>query len=196
LKQEELIQVKVSNLLPFDDILKKYGMIEENKQVNINILFTNFLSQLKPEEEHGYLEIYEEIKAGLPDANKQTRLTKNCISILAQYLTEIMNKINKKLFNTILIFIKLYKDFMNLYGWDIIGKYKVVTAEERNTPFTAVRDAEHIPEGSNDFLRSFLPNQLPVFDKEIAIDLTFHLCQWLKHNNYTHTIIAPANQIT
>ena len=174
-------------------------MVEEKKQVNVNVIFSNFLSQLKPEEAHEYFDIYQEIKTELLDVNRPKapiRLPKSCISILAQYLTETIYKVNQKFFSTIFLFTKLCKDYMNLYGWDIIGKYKIVTAEERNIPFTTIRDAEHIPEGSNEFLRSFVPNQYPTLEKEIAIDLTFHLCQWLKHNNYTHTIITPVNQIT
>lgn len=200
-KQEEKVNVEAKEApigFPFDDILRKYGVLEENKQVNLDALFNNFLSQLKPEEAQGYLELREELKIETPEFIKQSvpvRFAKACTSIFAEYLSEMAHKVNIKFFSAILIFIKLYKDFMNLRGWDIIGQYKAVTAEERNMPFTVICNAEHVPEGSNEFLRGYIQKEYPTFDKEIAFNLTFHLCQWLKLKNYTHTVITPANQI-
>lgn len=176
-------------------------MLEESKQVNLGVLYNSFLSQLKPEEAHGYREFIEELKAAQnpqPDFKQgisMIRISKNCKAIFAEYLDEMICKISKKFFSTLFIFIKLYKDYMNLYGWKIIGKYKTVTTEEHSLLFTNIQDAEHVPEGSNDFLRNYLMKECPTFDKDIATDLTYHLCQWLKLKNYTHTTIAPTNQI-
>jgi len=193
------VEIKVPVMLPIDEILRKYGVLEENKQPNIASLFSSFLSQLKPEEIPGYRDLLDTYKATpyeQPDIKKGVlKCNKNCKAIFNEYLTEMAQKISKNFFNSVLIFLKLYKDYMNLYGWEIIAKYKIVTMEERNRPFTELYDAEHVPEGSNDFLRNFMPKEYPTYDKELATDLTFHLCQWLKLKNYTHTTIAFVNQI-
>jgi hypothetical protein len=203
-KQEEVVdkvnaEIQVPAMSPIDEILRQYGVLEENKQPNIASLFSSFLAQLKPEEVPGYRDLLDGFKTTSyeqPDSKKGTlKWNKNCRLIFSEYLNEMTYKINKKFFNPILIFLRLYKDYMNLYGWDIIAKYKMVTMEERASLFTEVHNAEHVPEGSNDFLRNFLTKEYPTYDKELATDLTLHLCQWLKLKNYTHTTIAPVNQI-
>eukprot|EP00826_Nyctotherus_ovalis_P004784 TRINITY_DN11058_c0_g1_i5.p1 TRINITY_DN11058_c0_g1~~TRINITY_DN11058_c0_g1_i5.p1 ORF type:complete len:174 (+),score=54.67 TRINITY_DN11058_c0_g1_i5:655-1176(+) len=152
---------KAPDTPPIDEILRKYGVLEENKQTNVVALFNNFVIQLKPDSAHGYLELCQEFKSEPPDFNKQRiaiqRTMKNCRMILAEYVTEMAHKVTKDFFSTLLIFAKLYKDYMNLYGWNIIAKYKSVAVEERCNPFTLIHDAEHVPEGSNDFLKSYLP---------------------------------------
>lgn len=189
--------VKVPAISPIDEVLRKYGVLEENKQVNVTALFNNFVTQLKPDSAHGYLELCQEFKSDPPDFNRQglpiERAAKNCKTILGEYITEMAHKTTKDFFSTLVIFAKLYKDYMNLHGWNIIAKYKSVTVDERCTPFTLIHDAEHVPEGSNEFLRSYLPREYPNFEGRLAVDLTFHLCQWLKANNYTHTTITPVN---
>ncbi len=115
---------------------------------------------------------------------------KNCHVILAEYLYEMSKKVNEKFFMTLIIFTRLYRDYMNIHGWDIVSRYKAVSKEERDTSYAKCSDAEHMPEACNDFAKNYLPKEHPSFDQEIAIDITLHLCQWLYRKGYTHTHIS------
>lgn len=182
-----------------DEALKKYGVLDNIKPCDPLVLFNNFLSQLKQDEKQYYIDLYEELKLSQPELPSDSnvvkipmiRPSKNCKGILVEYLKELAYKVNENFFNTLIIFIRLYKDYMDLHGWDIIGNYRMITMEERNAIFTSIQDAEHIPEGSNDFLKNYLPKYWPNFDLSISVDITFHLCQWLKIKGYTHTTISP-----
>lgn len=190
-------EAKIPAVSAIDEVLRRYGVLEEDKQPNVALMCSNFLCQLKPEEAQIYYELCEELKTTqykLPGSKQEMgRAVKSCKTIFAEYLAEMAYKVDKRFFNTLLIFAQLYKDFMNMYGWDLISHYRAVTPEERDTAFTSSQDAEHVPEGSNEFLKSFVPKEYPGFDKKLAADLTLHLCQWLKTNNYTHTTITPVN---
>ena len=115
---------------------------------------------------------------------------KNCVKIMAEYLCEMARKVNEKFFMTLIIFTRLYKDYMNTHGWNIIGKYKQVSVEEKNKMYTKYNDAEHVPEACNDFTKNYLPKEYPNFDQGVSIDVTFHLCGWLFRKEYTHTHIT------
>lgn len=115
---------------------------------------------------------------------------KNCNRILAEYLYEMGQKVSEKFFATLIMVVKLYRDYMNLHGWELIGRYKTVSSEESSKTFANFCDAEHMPEASNDFLKNFLPRELPNFDQMICVDITFHFCRWLSSKNYTHTNIS------
>ena len=115
---------------------------------------------------------------------------KTCDKVFAEYLWDMSKKVNEKFFYLLAIFVKAYKDCMNEYGWEILKKYKQVTPEERRKEFAINNDAEHVPEASNDFVRYFLPREYSNFDKNLSIELTRHLCEWVRKNKYTHTCIT------
>lgn len=115
---------------------------------------------------------------------------KNCDVILAEYLFEMARKVSDKFFVTLIIFARLYRDYMNLHGWDIMGKYKTVTTEEKTKVFAQCNGAEHVPEACNEFAKSYLPKEHPNFDQDIGVDITLHLCDWLYRKSYTHTRIS------
>jgi len=163
-------------------------------------MYKNYLSQFKPENTKNHTEIYDEMellslekKNALEplEMNNNPKPHKNCNAILAEYLYELAPKVNEKFFTTLIIVTRLYQDYMNQHGWDIISKYKTVTAEERKKQFTNVYDSEHIPEGCNDFVQAYLPKEYPNFEMQIGVDITLHLCKWLYAKGYTHTSISP-----
>ena len=194
-----------------NDILKKYGVLEMNERKAVT-MYDEFLSDSKHELKELYLGIFDNVKsialeeasvarsAGL-EANPGTekdpqpggRLdgeTRNCERIMAEYLTEMAGKVSQRFFITLIIFTRLYKDGMNEYGWNILAKYKAVTAEERKEQFTKRNGAEHVPEACNDFLKAFMPRVYPNMEPIIAIDLTYHFCDWLYRKKYTHSKIS------
>ena len=213
-----------------DEILKKYGVLEENSTASPIALFNTFLTQAKADSVTLYKDLFEEVKALCQETNqvvpennrekeKEDELVagvnkekvlindmkeekkidenklkptkgKNFIKIMAEYLCEMARKVSDKCFMTLIIFTRLYKDYMNIHGWSIIGKYKQVTAEETNKAYTTYNDAEHVPEASNDFTKNYLPKEYPNFDQGVSVDVTFHLCGWLFRKEYTHTHIT------
>ncbi len=192
-------------------------MFEENS-VPAATMYNTFLAQAKPDVLKNYMEIFDELKAvsqpkvpgeGAPLLPPEQKVegdgnvvkipiiaatltkAKNCTQIFAEYLNEMAHKVSEKFFTTLIIFIRLYRDYMNMHGWDILAKYRPVSAEDRKKMFTSVQDAEHLPEGCNDFVRNFLPKEFPNFDQMICVDMTLHLCKWLYQKGYTHTSISP-----
>jgi hypothetical protein len=75
---------------------------------------------------------------------------------------------------------------LNDLGWDIQAKYKRLDVDDELPLFTSIKDAECIPEFSNEFIVRYLPMKCNVFDRNLAIHLTEHLCKWLLHRNLTH----------
>ena len=187
-------------------------MLEINEKSPV-ALFEEFMKQNKPEHTVLYKDLLEQVRAVYhqqvenPEERKEImaplmlkegeelepkRMSehKNCEKILAEYLCSMSSKVNEKFFMTLVIFARLYKDCMNENGWNILGKYKTITAEERTAEFAKTNDAEHLPETCNVFINQYLLKDYPNFDQNIASDLTFHLCEWLYSKEYTHTRIS------
>ena len=102
--------------------------------------------------------------------------------VLMNYLNKMTNHCNEKYFEKLIIFVTLFREFIN-----IINKDK---AKEKDKEFTETVEAEDVPESSNEFITDFLfPNEEEefVFDmsKEETIDLTRNLCNWMYLNNFT-----------
>jgi hypothetical protein len=199
-----------------DEIFRKYGVMEENSSISPISLFNTFMTQTKSDSITLYNEIFEEVKAICGDiklegpvmeenkeqvrienkdeerkeAEKQENKKRSCVNIFAEYLCEMASKVSEKFFMTLIIFARLYKDYMDTHGWEIIAKYKPVTDEEKKKAYTICNDAEHVPEACNDFTKSFLPKEYPNFDQGVSVDVTFHLCEWLFRKEYTHTHIT------
>jgi hypothetical protein len=118
---------------------------------------------------------------------------KKCERILSEYLCEMVNKVNEKFFTSLIIFARLYRDYMNVNGWDIIGVYKPVSSEDRMKEYSKHNNTEHFPEACNSFVKQYLPKEYPNFEQPIAIDLTIHMCDWMYKKGYTHTKISKFN---
>ncbi len=199
-----------------DERLRKYGVLETGKRAATQ-LFEEYMKQpqSKPEVVASLKELLDSVKEQcqreateqvkeepkenkLEDAKRDCEPAtksppcehKNCEKILAEYLCGMARKVNEKFFTTLIIFARLYKDCMNECGWDIVGRYKKVGAEERKLPFTKLCDAEHVPEACNQFVNKFFLREFPNFEPTIAMDLTMHLCEWLYSKQYTHSKIS------
>jgi len=195
--------------ISLDDILRKYGVLEENSTPILNMC-SAFISQAKPESVKLYTELFDEVKSILqpeegkveininkaPTDNedepkdKAAENNRNCSQVLAEYLCDMSKRVSERFFMTLIIFVRMYRDYMDLCGWDIIGKYKAVSVEEKKKQFSKLNDAEHIPEACNDFVKIYLPKEYPNFDQAIGVDVTLHLCEWLHRKKYTHTHIS------
>jgi len=196
-QKEEELKKQQAEAYNSDEALKRLGATEGDRCEPV-IALENLMKQISRAKVNDYIWLQKELKAitdaELDEKQKEDLISvqqkKNCTRILAEYVYDISKKTNEKLFYPILVFVKAFKQCLDEYGWEILRKYKPVTFEERKKEFSTNNDAEHSPELSNDFIRYFLPKEHPKFDKNLGIELTRHLCEWLRKNKYTRSCLA------
>jgi hypothetical protein len=59
--------------------------------------------------------------------------------------------------------------------------------------FSAVSNAECVPEICNEFVTIFLPRRKETFEVTKAVDLTRHMCNWLFMQGFTCSKISVIN---
>jgi len=100
--------------------------------------------------------------------------------VLIHYLDKMSIYCNEKYYVKLIIFVTLFREHIN-----IINEDKV----ENDKEFTQYKEAEDVPESSNEFITDFLfPDDQDYefdFTKDEAIDLTRNLCNWMYINNFT-----------
>jgi len=102
--------------------------------------------------------------------------------VLINYLNKMSAYVNEKYYEKLIIFVTLFREHINIINQDKIEK-------EIGKEFTQIKEAEDVPESSNEFITDFLfpddqENEFGL-DKEEAIDLTRNLCNWMYMNNFT-----------
>ena len=102
--------------------------------------------------------------------------------VLINYLNKMSVYVNEKYYEKLIIFVTLFREHINIINQDKIEK-------ENGKEFTQIKEAEDVPESSNEFITDFLfpddqENEFKL-DKEEAIDLTRNLCNWMYMNNFT-----------
>ena len=117
-----------------------------------------------------------------------------CDHIFALFLIENSKVLNYKLYKTFVIFVKLYRECMNKLGWEILSIYKDLGSELTSLEFTSVKNGEHLPEIANDFINIYLPNNLPDFDKYLAVLIVNHFCDWIYKFKFTHMKLKFLNE--
>jgi hypothetical protein len=184
-------------------IFRKYGVYEPNVR-KVLAMCDAFVSELKPDVKNIYTGILGWLGClisgsappvhvdSLSGQQKSTTETggANCELVLAEFLLEMASQVTQRFFNTLIIFVGMYKDAMNEYGWNVISRYKRVSEEDKKEPFAALNGPEHMPEICNDFIRTYIPRMNPNIEQPLAIDLTTLLCEWLTKKRYTHTKIT------
>ena len=195
-KPEE--QKKIIEVYNGDEVLKRFGALEGDK-CEPSSSFESFLRLVRTDKVSEYLWLQKVLKAVAEaemeekqreDMPVSTGIKKTCDKVLGEYLWDLGKKVNEKFFHIMIIFVNAYKQCMDEYGWEILRKYRQVSFEERKKEFVVSNDAEHMPEVSNDFISYFLPKEHPCFEKNLAIELTRHFCEWLKKNKHTHACLA------
>ena len=100
--------------------------------------------------------------------------------VLINYLNNMSIYCNEKYYEKLIIFATLYREHINIINQDKVEKGK---------EFCQIKDAEDVPEFSNEFITDFLFPDDQDFDlglsKDEAIDLTRNLCNWMYENNFT-----------
>ena len=100
--------------------------------------------------------------------------------VLINYLNKMSIYCNEKYYEKLIIFVTLFREHINIINQDKVEKGK---------EFSQIREAEDVPESSNEFITDFLFPDDQDFDfglsKDEAIDLTRNLCNWMYINNFT-----------
>ena len=101
--------------------------------------------------------------------------------VLINYLNKMSAYVNEKYYEKLIIFVTLFREHINIINQDKV--------EENGKEFTQIKEAEDVPESSNEFITDFLypDDQEDEFglNKEESIDLTRNLCNWMYMNNFT-----------
>ena len=152
---------------------KAFTFIYENNKENVQ---KRNMKEFKNIEEHSFLGNYikDEHKTEGEIEDEKTPTDK----VLMDYLNKMSVNCNENYFEKLIIFVTLFRENINLI-------YKL----EGGGEFTMVKEAEDVPEKSNEFITDFLfPEEQEKsfgFNKEESIDLTRNLCNWMYTHNFT-----------
>ena len=184
-KEERAGNVEISKINNCIDISfsELYG--EENKK-------RNELREMKYYEsidEHPFLSKFK---------NDKHDINKNAIDehinadlVLIDYLNKRSLFCNEQYYTKLIKFVTLFREHVNIYN-SKIDKNKYGEVE-----YTTFKDAEDVPDCSNEFITDFLHpegNETDFgFTKEESIDLTQNLCYWMYENNFTCSKLSLIN---
>ena len=125
------------------------------------------------------------------DAQGHTILT--CDDIFAIFLIDNSQLFTKQFYKTVVIFTKSYRECMNKLGWEVLSQYKDINNELTNLQYTSVKNGEHLPEITEEFVNIYLPSNLPSFDRYLAVVLANYFCDWLYKHRFTNLKIKFMN---
>lgn len=143
--------------------------------------FRNLMGEMSDENKEKYGALHQLVEAQGGDLGD-----KAAEKVLARYLYEIGKNITEDFFKICVIFVRLYRDCLNEYGWELARKHRAVTLKEKKKEFAKEPEsADYIPDLSNDFINYFLPQEFSTFDKYLGTELVRHLCDWVFKSGYT-----------
>ncbi len=180
-----------------DDVLKRLGVfvgeqVQPQAGKSPSDKFAEFLEKVKAEhtEKYDWLrKCMEEIAKEDPQKPKGPKPT--CERAMAEYLWELGKKVTNEFFKSVIIFVRLYRECLNENGWSMLRKAKnLPDGEDTKEDFASHAEAESIPDMCNQFVKYYLPEKFPSFDKYLSIELTRHMCNWVYTRGYTHRIIS------
>ena len=95
--------------------------------------------------------------------------------VFIDYLNKMSLYCNKEYYAKLILFVLLFREFINLKKSD------------KNENYSNNHNAEDVPDLSNEFINDFLEpeNKYFDFDKEESINLTQNICNWMYENNFT-----------
>ena len=151
---------------------------EEGKEDKIKKLKERKMKVYTKIEDHPFLNKFlldkHEIDKKYEDIQTPTDL------VLINYLNKMSIYCNEKFYEKLIVFITLFREHTNIINQDKI---------EKDKEFTQFKEAEDVPESSNEFITDFLfPEEQEIefgISREEAIDLTRNLCNWMYTNNFT-----------
>ena len=102
----------------------------------------------------------------------------NTDKVLLNYLNQRSNICNEKYFEKLIVFIVLYREYININN-----------KLDNNEEYTIVNNADNVPEKSNEFINEFLyPDDEEIvfgLEKQEVIKLIINLCEWMFENDFS-----------
>lgn len=112
------------------------------------------------------------------DVNLIEDKNENTDKVLLNYLNQRSNICNEKYFEKLIVFVVLFREYVNI-------NYKL----ENNEEYTVVKNADDVPEKSNEFINEFLyPEDEEIafgLEKKEVIKLVINLCDWMFENDFS-----------
>ena len=184
-KEERTGKTEISDISDCIDVVFNELYSEEYRRRNELRKMKNYLNV----EEHPFL---NKFKLDIHDTNKNVVNEKEKADIvLIDYLNKMSMFCNKDYFIKLIKFVTLFREHVNIYHSDNNN------AEFGKVEYTAVKDAEDVPDCSNEFITDFLlPDENDNdfgFSKDEAIDLTQNVCYWMYENNFTCSKLSLIN---
>ena len=144
-------------------------------EANSDSVRSRNMKEFKNIEEHPFLGQYIHENHNIEVVEDDKKPTDK---VLMDYLNKTSALCNEKYFEKIIVFVTLFRENVNL-----------INKLEGNEEYTKVKEAEDVPEKSNEFITDFLfPEEEERsfgFDKEESINLTRNLCNWMYIHNFT-----------
>ena len=184
-KEERTGKIETSKINECIDIAFAELYSEKKRRTNESREMKNYLKV----EEHPFL---NKFKTDIHDTNKNVINEKEKADIvLIDYLNKMSLFCNKEYYIRLIKFVTLFREHVNIYN------SKINKAEFGDVEYTAVKEAEDVPDCSNEFITDFLlPDENENdfgFTKEEAIDLTQNICYWMYENNFTCSKLSLIN---
>jgi hypothetical protein len=179
----------------------------EPSEINdcIDIVFNELYSdEYKKRNESREMKYYESVnehpflnkfKNDIHDTNKNVVKEHEIADIvLIDYLNKMSVFCNKEYYIKLIKFVTLFREHVNIFN-SKADKNKYGEKE-----YTSIKDAEDVPDCSNEFITDFLHPETTEgneaefgFSKDESIDLTQNLCYWMYENNFTCSKLSLIN---
>mmetsp|Transcript_7492 Transcript_7492/g.6802 ORF Transcript_7492/g.6802 Transcript_7492/m.6802 type:complete len:106 (-) Transcript_7492:3519-3836(-) len=65
--------------------------------------------------------------------------------ILALFLIDYSEKVIVNFYKTLVVFVQLYRDWVNFEGWNLVSKYKILDVGEKPPQYSSVKSGESVP---------------------------------------------------
>ena len=112
-------------------------------------------------------------------------------SVLIEYLNKMSMFCNTQYYIKLIKFVTLFREHVNIFN------AKNDKNQYGENEYTKIKDAEDVPDCSNEFITDFLHpegNETDFgFTKDESIDLTQNLCYWMYENNFTCSKLSLIN---
>ena len=178
-QEERAGNTKIENINQCAKDAFKYLYENENEEENVKQKIKDRkMKEYSKIEDHTFLGKFlnddHDINKNFDDEKIPTDL------VLINYLNKMSVYCNEKYYSKLIIFVTLFREHINIINQDKV---------EKDQEFCQLKEAEDVPESSNEFITDFLFPEDQEYDfgitKDEAIDLTRNLCNWMYLNNFT-----------
>ena len=184
-KEERTGKVEPSEISNLIDIAFSELYSEENKKRNEQREMKHYDSV----DEHPFLSQFKQD----PHYTNKSVVNEHEIAdvVLIDYLNKMSIFCNNQYYIKLIKFVTLFREHVNIFN------SKLDRNKYGEKEYTKIKDAEDVPDCSNEFITDFMHpegNEVDFgFTKDESIDLTQNLCYWMYENNFTCSKLSLIN---